>query len=144
MRVAGPDDAPLLFPLFTIFYGEHFHPPTIEAIRDHLSAAEAVDTVLLATVRERPAGFASLRILPQIESYAPHVELSDLFVDEAFRRQGIGTALLRSAEDLARIRGAPRLYVLTGFDNEEAKAFYRGLGFEDHALGMKKSLDSPP
>src|SRR2546427_540020 len=40
----------------------------------------------------------------------------------------------------ARERGADRLVLTTGLKNVDAGRFYRALGFEDHALAMKKSL----
>lgn len=140
VRLATPDDAASLLPMFESFYGAYFRPKTEQAIRAHLAAASAVDLVLLAEDAGVPVGFASLRLIPQIESDGPHAELSDLFVDEGRRRRGIGRALMVSAERIARERGSPRLVLVTGFDNPEAQAFYRRLGFEDHALQMKKNL----
>lgn len=135
------DDAPRLLPMFEAFYGTHFEPKTIEAIREHMAAASAVDTLLIAEDQGVPVGFASLRLLPQVENGRPHAELSDLFVEDHHRRRGIGRALVASAEALARERGSPRLYLVTGFDNGIARDFYRALGYADHALQMQKTLE---
>ena len=140
IRVAAPEDAGGLLPLFKVFYGGYLRPDTEEAVRRHLEAAAPFDTVLLATVRGRAVGFASLRILPQIESDAPHAELSDVYVDAAYRRHGIGSALLRFAESLALRRGAPRITLVAGEDNEAARALYRAFGYEDFARAMRKPL----
>lgn len=140
MRTATADDAALLLPLYESFYGGHFRPKTVEAVREHLIAASMIDTVLVAELAGEPVGFASLRILPQVENDLPHAELSDLFVVEGHRRRGVGRALLAAAEGLAATRGSPWIVLVTGFENGGARDFYRALGFEDHALQMKKDL----
>lgn len=141
VRLATSEDAPLLLPMFEAFYGKYFRPKTVEAIREHMAAASAVDLVLIAEEGGLPVGFASLRLIPQIESDSPHAELSDLFVEEPRRRQGIGRALTAFAERIARERGSPRIFLHTGFDNLAAQAFYRRIGFTDHGLQMEKNLE---
>ncbi len=141
VRPAGPDDALTLLPMFTAFYGEHLEPKTVEAIRRHIVTAAPVDTVLIAWVHGSPAGFASLRLIPQIETDRPHAELSDIYVDPAFRRRGVGRTLVRAAERRAREAGAPAMVLVVGGDNGIARSFYRGQGYEDFALVMKKPLE---
>lgn len=140
VRLATRDDADLLFPMFEAFYGPYFQPKTVEAIRGHMAAAAAMDHVLVAEEGGVPLGFASLRLIPQVEADPPHAELSDLFVREPHRRRGVGRALMDFAERLARDRGCARMYLVTGFDNEGARAFYRAAGFRDFALQMEKDL----
>lgn len=47
---------------------------------------------------------------------------------------------MQAAEELARSQGAPAVYLLTGFRNETAQAFYRSLGYADYALAMRRRL----
>jgi ribosomal protein S18 acetylase RimI-like enzyme len=54
------------------------------------------------------------------------VELEDLFVDPAYRRRGIATALVSRIAGILRARGAERLEVTA---NPHALGFYRGAGF---------------
>jgi GNAT superfamily N-acetyltransferase len=54
------------------------------------------------------------------------MELEDLFVDPAWMRRGIASALVRDAIEVARTSGAPRIEV-TG--NHHARAFYEHAGF---------------
>src|SRR5207244_7675446 len=84
-------------------------------------------------------GFAGLRLVPSLD-LTPYAELSDLFVAEPYRRQGVGRGLLGFIEQRARERGADRLILTTGLKNVEALSFYLAVGFEDHALAMKKSV----
>lgn len=143
VRVATREDAPALLPMFEAFYGAHFEPKSLEAIREHMAAASAIDTVLLAERDGVAVGFASLRLLPQVENDLPHAELSDLFVEERARRQGIGRALVGLAETLAKDRGCPQIVLVAGSDNDGARRFYRAVGFEDHAVQLRKNLEGP-
>lgn len=145
IRVAGPEDAAELRPLFESSFQQHLESFRTDEIAVNLDRARVVDIVFLAHVNGQAAGFASLRLLPMIEAERPHAELSDLFVAESFRRRGVGAALVHAVEAYARERGATRILLLTGFDNPGAQAFYRSLGFEDHALAMHRGLgpDNP-
>lgn len=62
-----------------------------------------------------------------------HAFILDTCVDQAYRRQGIATRLVRAATDAARARGAAWLHV----DFEpHLMAFYRGCGFRETAAGL--------
>jgi ribosomal protein S18 acetylase RimI-like enzyme len=50
--------------------------------------------------------------------------LYELAVDEAWRRRGIGTALVTALRDLAAERGCYGMWVLTDEDNDAAIATY--------------------
>ncbi len=113
---------------------------TVDAIERNLAAAAPVDRVLLASIGDRPAGFASLRLIPQIESDRPHAELSDIYVADRHRRTGVGRALLRAAEEIARADGARRIQLIVGTEAPGARAFYRDSGYEDFGVAMDKEL----
>jgi ribosomal protein S18 acetylase RimI-like enzyme len=62
-----------------------------------------------------------------------HAFILDTCVDEAYRRQGIATQLVRAATKAAKTRGAQWLHV----DYEPHLAeFYRGCGFRDTTAGL--------
>jgi ribosomal protein S18 acetylase RimI-like enzyme len=54
-----------------------------------------------------------------------------LAVDDAYRRQGIGLALMRELEARLAAKGCVKYYLLVGADNGPARAFYEGFGFEE-------------
>ena len=64
---------------------------------------------------------------------------TELFVQEAYRRRGIGRALVAHAERLAYEGGATELFVLTG-SNHEAQSLYHAMGYEDDDRAMSKAL----
>ncbi|MBD1875347.1 GNAT family N-acetyltransferase [Nodosilinea sp. FACHB-131] len=88
-----------------------------------------------------------------------HVYISNLAVDQTFRRQGIAIALLRSCEQVAQRWGIRELQLHVMEDNLAARALYRKAGFsvvqtEDspaswlglqaRRLMMHKTLQPPP
>jgi ribosomal protein S18 acetylase RimI-like enzyme len=67
-----------------------------------------------------------------------HVE--DLVVDAAWRRQGIGTALLRAGEDWARQQRADQLVLTVWSGNEPGLAFYDDRGYHPVSRVLAKEL----
>lgn len=111
---------------------------------DQLAARMAdprrVETPIVAEVDGQLVGFTALRVVPCVFYSTPHAELTELFVEAAYRRRGIGRALIAYAVELAQQAGADEMTVLTGFDNHEAQALYRAMGFEADDLEMNKPL----
>ena len=69
-------------------------------------------------------------------------KLHDVFVAPHELRQGMGKALSR--ETMARLRdlGAPRVVLTSAWQNQEAHALFRSLGFRETMLEMAKELGS--
>ncbi len=67
-------------------------------------------------------------------------EIGDLWIDEGFRRKGLGERLLRTAiEDMKRFFAKEnytlrKVLVTTGDNNEPAKKLYEKIGFRKSAL----------
>lgn len=73
---------------------------------------------------------------PELREAYPGVPLlNHLEVVPEWRRRGIGTALVRAAEDAARRRGHDRLVLGVGVDNPDAKRLYERLGYLDWGGG---------
>ena len=60
---------------------------------------------------------------------APDLYLDNLGVAPAWRRRGIGRALVEAARQEARRRGCRELWLAAEPDNDEARAFYTALGW---------------
>jgi aminoglycoside 6'-N-acetyltransferase I len=67
------------------------------------------------------------------------------FVHEAFRKQGIGAALMRAAEDWARGQGCREIASDTWIDDEMSIDAHQALGFEvvDRCVHFRKPLEKP-
>jgi GNAT superfamily N-acetyltransferase len=68
------------------------------------------------------------------------IELEDLFVDPAYMRRGIATALVRRIAEVLRAWGVQRLEVTA---NPHAMDFYRAAGFADCGVA-ETSFGSAP
>ncbi|MEV4351321.1 GNAT family N-acetyltransferase [Actinoplanes sp. NPDC049596] len=66
--------------------------------------------------------------------------VGELVVDAAAERRGLGTLLVRAAEQWARERGLTRLTLETGAANTTARAFYAALGYREEDVRLTKSL----
>jgi len=107
----------------------HYQPDVLEAwavtltddsyeqVRQEIADAEMV--VLVAESNSRIAGFGM--IVPAGE------ELRAVYVDPAFGRQGVGTAILHRLEQTARERSVDRLNLSSSIN---AEAFYGKHGYE--------------
>jgi GNAT superfamily N-acetyltransferase len=70
-------------------------------------------------------------------SHPEYPDLSDLFVREEARGQGIGTALIRRAEALAAARGHTRIgLAVNPTENVRARQLYERLGFTHDGRAM--------
>ena len=89
---------------------------------------------LLALVGEQPVGYVIYWLLPR------EVDIHNLAVHPAYRRRGIGTALLRAVIDEARRHGVTRVTLEVRKSNEAAQKLYLSLGFV--AQGVRKGYYS--
>jgi GNAT superfamily N-acetyltransferase len=80
---------------------------------------------LIALSDRRPAGTACVNLDDMLTRPGLSPWLANLYVDPAFRRRGIGSALVRAAEDAVRAAGHPRLHLYT--PNQER--LYAALGW---------------
>jgi ribosomal protein S18 acetylase RimI-like enzyme len=69
-------------------------------------------------------------------------KLHDVFVAKHARRRGIGRALTKEA--IARLRdlGVPRVVLTSAWQNQEAHALFRSLGFRETMIEMAKEVES--
>lgn len=138
LRAAKPGDAGALGALHCQAWRETYPGLLPAAMLQSLSpeksaarfAQEGCRDMLLAFCGGEPAGFCGFgpwRAGPG----AAEGEIIGLYVLKAYRRRGVGTALLRAALAALAARGLDRvsLWVLDG--NEKAVQFYESFGFAD-------------
>lgn len=73
-----------------------------------------------------------------------HAHIFLLYVMPEHRRRGIGTALMRHAEDWAASRGDRQISLQVFQNNQPALNLYRRLGYQPQSLMMVKSLVYKP
>ncbi len=144
IRPATVADAAALTRLNLLFNGSS-NPAEVMAQR--LADPRQVESAFLAEIGGEIVGFAGLRLIPSLFYPETLAELTELFVEEAYRRQGVGRALIAVVEQKAIERGARELLVLTDRDNQEAQALYYSLGYgayADEPLALHKNLAATP
>ena len=105
-----------------------------------LEAISEVEKAWLAEVDGKPAGLICLRLVPYIGQEVPFAEVTQLFVREAFKRQGVGASLVAFAEHVAIRAGATCVHIITSDDNLDAQAFYRAQGYTMPGVEFVKHL----
>jgi len=136
---ATPDDAAELARMLDLF--DHMGA-TPEQVAARMLACQNVLTTFISELDGQPAGFACLRLIPHLQGDEPYAELTDIYVDAPFRRQGVARALIARVEVAARTGGAGGVVIITGFDNEGAQAAYRASGYANWALAMEKRFSN--
>jgi aminoglycoside 6'-N-acetyltransferase I len=105
-----------------------------EASRFFVDGDTLLEAVLLAETSDGTMlGFAELSLRPYAEDCrtSPVAFLEGWYVIPAARRQGVGRALVSTAEQWARDRGCLEFASDTELDNSMSAAAHRALGFED-------------
>ncbi len=104
---------------------------------DHLALCNADDSRLIL-VAELPsgevAGYCAVHWLPYLILTGPEGYVSELFIKEEFRGQGVGSQLLETIKAKARDRGCSRLMLLNMRKRESYKRqFYSKQGWEERS-----------
>ena len=128
---AQAKDADLIAPLFDAYRQFYKAPSDIEASRqfisDRLTKDESV--IFLAMEGDRALGFVQLYPLFASVALQSLWLLNDLFVDPAARKQSVGEALMRHAEQFANETGSRGLFLRTATDNFPAQKLYEKCGW---------------
>lgn len=116
--------------------GSGLSPWTEEDYRSEAQREDSIFLVVIDDVNGEPFGFIIVRLITISESSRPssrvpfEAEVLNLGVHPAFRRQGIGKALLVEALDQLRNLGSGAVHLEVRARNGSAIAFYRRFGFE--------------
>ncbi|BAY24971.1 putative N-acetyltransferase [Calothrix sp. NIES-2100] len=132
LRFAEPTDCSVLFDLIQQLaeYEKLSHAVTgnIIALKEHLFGSPRYVEAILAEYGGQSVGFALFFHNYSTFLTKPGIYLEDLFVLPAYRRQGIGKALLSKLAQIAVERNCGRLEWSVLDWNESAQEFYRSMG----------------
>ncbi|GAK52285.1 hypothetical protein U14_03536 [Candidatus Moduliflexus flocculans] len=107
---------------------------TVERITAVFEKAENSSSYVafVAETAEEIVGFAALHVLPYLIHTGNDGYLSELFIRESARGQGVGTALLQTVQDEARRRGCFRLRLINVKTRDSyQRGFYAKNGWEE-------------
>ncbi|ELY61868.1 GNAT family N-acetyltransferase [Natronolimnohabitans innermongolicus] len=113
-----------------------------EAMRQTLAAHQANDGLLVARDAGRIVGFASFHLEHgSLALDTTRGMLSNIYVEPAYRGQGLGGALLEAAEAELEERGAEAVVLEVMADNEAARRFYDRQGYDAYRVSMERDLE---
>jgi len=103
---------------------------------------EDENQVLVSEINGRIVGF--LMFMKQARSMLrlrrSRAMITDLYVDEEYRHQGLASKLLERCLEHLRSTGVEEVRVSVLADNARAVSLYRKLGFTDHMIMMNRPL----
>lgn len=85
-------------------------------------------------------GMVSAQLVISTAQGAPSAWVEDMVISEPYRAQGHGRALLKSALDWAKEKGATRAQLLVDSDNAPALGYYQHLGWQASSMGMRRLI----
>jgi len=96
--------------------------------------------VLIAEVEHGVAGFICFDAQPLFHQEGKIGTIMALSIGEAFRRQGIGRALVERVETISKDVGCIKIAVASGLHRADAHRFYLELGYEEITKRFVKRL----
>jgi GNAT superfamily N-acetyltransferase len=137
VRVARIVDAPVLADLLDRFNAEYGDPTPGPAVLTRRLEHLLADANVFALLAGDPAvGLALLTLRPNVWVSGAVALLDELYVVPAERGRGIGTALLKAAEEECRRRGSALLEINVDGEDVAARRFYERHGYVDRKSGQ--------
>lgn len=142
IRDARPEDLKRLLELYRLLEGPYSDEKALTGVKaEDLFTRILLDPnqhTLVAEDYGEVVGTLVVAILPNLaHGGAPYAVVENVVVDEEYRGEGVGTALMREAVDRARKAGAYKLALCSNLQREESHAFYRSLGMEQTHAGFE-------
>lgn len=148
-RPATPADRGALLPMIREFYvidGYPFSEDEVGEVLGALLADPALGRVWIAEDEVgAAAGYLVLVLGYSLEFRGRDAFVDELYVREAYRGHGLGSAALDLAEEACREMGVRALHLEVERENTGAQALYRRRGFRDHdRYLMTRWVGEPP
>ncbi|MCB9989947.1 MAG: GNAT family N-acetyltransferase [Rhodospirillales bacterium] len=109
--------------------GQRNQPVTAETWRRILDPDSPVGGLGAFAANGAMAGLLHYILHPVTGHIQPVCYMQDVFVDPAFRRQGIARELVNTLAGMGKTEGWARLYWLAELENKAAQNLYKDIGF---------------
>lgn len=141
IREAVPNDADAISELNDLQMGyKTLAKDTFERLNSILASGR--NKIFVATIEGKVVGYVHVNDYDLI--YFPHMKnIMGIAVDQKYKRQGIGRALMNAVEEWARSTNAVGIRLVSGETRTGAHEFYRHCGFsgDKKQINLKKMLD---
>lgn len=94
----------------------------------------------MAFLEEKAVGYISCAVGRDIENAENYVQIGDIYVEEKLRGQGIGTMLLKRAEEYTKSGGYTTIVIGVLAHNRKTYDFYKRYGFKDYSIELVKEI----
>jgi ribosomal protein S18 acetylase RimI-like enzyme len=141
VRDAQPADAPSIVHLLREHAALAGGPSPIREgyVARYLAAAES--RVLLAETDDERVGLLAYSVRPDLYHAGPVCLIEEVVVRAAWRRRGVGSALMAQLAQRLAARGVIEVSVTVMPANGDAVAFYRAHGLTEEALALERHMD---
>jgi GNAT superfamily N-acetyltransferase len=128
------------------FYGAAGSEPLdrrVDQIKEAIFSSPPAAYALLARDAGEVAGLAAYSFLWPAVGASRSLFLKELYVPEAYRRQGVGRLLMRAVFETAAAMGCSRVEWTTDVGNTAAQAFYARLGLTAYPSKVFYRVEAP-
>ena len=125
------------------FTGEiTFDEASVRGALEELLANPSLGRAWLVFGDNSPIGYTVLTFGFSLESHGRDGILDEIYISPTYRGQGIGSRVVEFVEAEARRLGLKKLYLEVERNNQQARALYQKLGFQDfNRYLLNKRLD---
>ena len=138
IRHAAPEDATSLARLLS----QLGYPTEAAAIPERLTRLRSRPgtAVLVAELAGRAVGVVTVHLFDTMHTNEPAAWLTAVVVDEDVRGEGVGSALVKRAEQWAMEHGAHTVSLTSALRRKEAHEFYMNRGYEHTGVRLSRKL----
>ncbi len=137
IRRAELSDVEALLPQFNAYRSFYKRQPAADIARTFLTENLSQDrSIIFVAIAKQPSGNEVIvgftQLYPRLSSLSMtyYMYLSDLYVDENCRKNGIAKQLMKQAEEYSIANGAIFIELQTANTNTNAQALYESLGYK--------------
>ena len=105
-----------------------YEPHKDEIVRKLQKFELSPGEVIFVAEYEKVVGWMHISLVEPLES-DPFAEIRGIVVAEEYRRKGIGTKLIQSAEEWTRRKNCKKIRIRTNMKREDTRKYYRNLNF---------------
>ena len=109
-----------------------FDEPVVRGVLSRFLADASLGQAWILVDAETPIGYVVLTFGFSFEFHGRDAFIDELYVEPAYRRQGIGRRAMEFIEERARECGVNAIHLEVDEGNDAAEQLYRRVGFSDH------------
>jgi GNAT superfamily N-acetyltransferase len=115
-----------------VYDGYDYEPQAARAALETLLQEPSFGRVWLIYQGDFPVGYAALTLGYSLEYQGRDAFVDEIYIQEAYRGQGLGTAVFKLIEDTCRELGVRALHLEVERANIKAQGFYKKMEYEAH------------